>query len=136
MRLNGFEVLELIGGEVAVIFITPMKYAVRAFDVHAVDYPLNSSARNDWHKRWNSPGDGNAATGAAMLVESTQITDSRTTSSATEQSHAIWSMNRLCRFGRLYPFQVRRQRAPETGHLVNPVLLDPRQFIRNHDPTS
>jgi len=40
-RLDGFEVLELIGKEVAVIFVTAYdKYALRAFDVHAVDYLL------------------------------------------------------------------------------------------------
>jgi two-component system LytT family response regulator len=40
-RLNGFEVLELIGREVGVIFVTAHdKYALRAFEVHAVDYLL------------------------------------------------------------------------------------------------
>lgn len=40
-KLNGFEVLELIGGEVAVIFVTAFdQYAMRAFDEHAVDYLL------------------------------------------------------------------------------------------------
>jgi two-component system, LytTR family, response regulator len=40
-RLDGFEVLELVGGEVSVVFATAYdKYALRAFDVHAVDYLL------------------------------------------------------------------------------------------------
>ena len=40
-RLDGFEVLELVGREVNVIFVTAYdKYALRAFDVHAVDYLL------------------------------------------------------------------------------------------------
>jgi two-component system, LytTR family, response regulator len=40
-RLDGFEVLELVGREVSVIFITAYdKYALRAFEVHAVDYLL------------------------------------------------------------------------------------------------
>jgi two-component system LytT family response regulator len=40
-RLDGFEVLELIGREVSVIFVTAYdKYALRAFEVHAVDYLL------------------------------------------------------------------------------------------------
>ncbi len=38
-KLDGFEVLELIGQEVAVIFVTAYdQYAMRAFDEHAVDY--------------------------------------------------------------------------------------------------
>ena len=40
-RLDGFEVLDLVGDEVNVIFVTAYdKYALRAFDVHAVDYLL------------------------------------------------------------------------------------------------
>jgi two-component system LytT family response regulator len=40
-KLDGFEVLELIGNEVAVIFATAYdEHAIRAFDVHAVDYLL------------------------------------------------------------------------------------------------
>ena len=40
-KLDGFEVLELIGQEVAVIFVTAFdRHAIRAFDVHAVDYLL------------------------------------------------------------------------------------------------
>jgi two-component system, LytTR family, response regulator len=40
-KLDGFEVLELIGREVAVVFTTAYdQYAMRAFEVHAVDYLL------------------------------------------------------------------------------------------------
>src|SRR3989475_5583293 len=40
-RLDGFEVLELVGREVDVIFVTAYdKYALRAFEIHAVDYLL------------------------------------------------------------------------------------------------
>jgi len=40
-KLDGFEVLELVGTDAAVIFVTAYdKYAMRAFDVHAVDYLL------------------------------------------------------------------------------------------------
>jgi two-component system LytT family response regulator len=40
-KLDGFEVLELIGPDVAVIFVTAYdQYAMRAFDEHAVDYLL------------------------------------------------------------------------------------------------
>ena len=47
-KLDGFEVLELIGREVAVVFVTAYdEYALRAFEVHAVDYLLKpfSAAR-------------------------------------------------------------------------------------------
>jgi two-component system LytT family response regulator len=40
-KLSGFEVLELLGREVPVIFTTAYdQYALRAFEVHAVDYLL------------------------------------------------------------------------------------------------
>ena len=40
-KLDGFEVLELIGDEFAVVFVTAYdQHALRAFEVHAVDYLL------------------------------------------------------------------------------------------------
>ena len=40
-KLDGFEVLELVGGNISVIFVTAYdSYALRAFEVHAVDYLL------------------------------------------------------------------------------------------------
>ena len=44
-KLDGFEVLELIGGEVAVVFVTAFdEHAIRAFEVNAVDYLLKPVA--------------------------------------------------------------------------------------------
>src|SRR5678816_4663485 len=40
-KLDGFDVLELIGADVPVIFTTAYdQYAIKAFQVHAVDYLL------------------------------------------------------------------------------------------------
>jgi two-component system LytT family response regulator len=40
-KLDGFEVLELVDPAIAVVFVTAFdQYAVRAFEVHAVDYVL------------------------------------------------------------------------------------------------
>ena len=40
-KLTGFDVLELIGTDVPVIFVTAFdQFAMRAFEVHAVDYLL------------------------------------------------------------------------------------------------
>ncbi len=50
-KLDGFEVLELIGQEVAVIFVTAYdQYAMRAFDEHAVDYLLKPFSLERFHK--------------------------------------------------------------------------------------
>src|SRR3954469_11174858 len=44
-KLDGFEVLELLGRDQPVIFITAYdQYALRAFEVHAVDYLLKPFA--------------------------------------------------------------------------------------------
>jgi two-component system LytT family response regulator len=41
-KLDGFEVLELAGTEMAIVFTTAYdEYALKAFEVHAVDYLLN-----------------------------------------------------------------------------------------------
>jgi two-component system, LytTR family, response regulator len=45
-KLTGFDVLELIGAEASVIFTTAYdQYAMRAFEVHAVDYLLKPIGR-------------------------------------------------------------------------------------------
>src|SRR5450432_638273 len=46
-KLSGFDVLELIEQDVAVIFVTAYdQYAMKAFEVHAVDYLLKPIARD------------------------------------------------------------------------------------------
>jgi len=50
-RLDGFEVLDLVGRETNVIFITAYdQYAIRAFDVHAVDYLLKPFSTERLHE--------------------------------------------------------------------------------------
>jgi two-component system LytT family response regulator len=50
-KLDGFDVLELIGRDVPVIFITAYdEFALRAFEVHAVDYLLKPFARERLHE--------------------------------------------------------------------------------------
>ncbi len=45
-KLSGFDVLELIEADVAVVFVTAYdQYAMRAFEVHAVDYLLKPIGR-------------------------------------------------------------------------------------------
>ena len=45
-KLTGFDVLELVGTEIPVIFVTAYdQHAMRAFDVHAVDYLLKPVGR-------------------------------------------------------------------------------------------
>ena len=40
-KLNGFEVLDLVGTDRAVVFVTAYdEYALKAFEIHAVDYLL------------------------------------------------------------------------------------------------
>jgi two-component system LytT family response regulator len=46
-KLNGFEVLELVGGDVPVVFVTAYdEFALKAFEIHAVDYLLKPFTRD------------------------------------------------------------------------------------------
>ncbi len=50
-KLDGFEVLELIDREIAVIFVTAFdQYAMKAFDAHAVDYLLKPFSQDRFDK--------------------------------------------------------------------------------------
>jgi two-component system LytT family response regulator len=50
-KLDGFEVLELIGTDRAVVFVTAYdEYALRAFEIHAVDYLLKPFAAERFEK--------------------------------------------------------------------------------------
>jgi two-component system LytT family response regulator len=80
-KLDGFEVLELLGRTVPVIFTTAYdKYALRAFDVHAVDYLLKpfseerlaealTRARTRLAARAGGDGDGSPADVDAFVSE-------------------------------------------------------------------
>jgi two-component system LytT family response regulator len=50
-KLDGFEVLDLVGRDVAVVFTTAYdQYALRAFEVHAVDYLLKPVSAERLHE--------------------------------------------------------------------------------------
>jgi two-component system LytT family response regulator len=50
-KLDGFEVLDLVGAETAVIFTTAYdEYALRAFEVHAIDYLLKPFSHERLHQ--------------------------------------------------------------------------------------
>lgn len=79
-KLDGFDVLELIGGDTPVIFITAYdEYAIRAFEVHAVDYLLKPfsaerlaealvRARTRLHSRQRTPVEALVSTARAERV--------------------------------------------------------------------
>jgi two-component system LytT family response regulator len=53
-KLDGFEVLELLGRDQPVIFITAYdQYALKAFEVHAVDYLLKPYSAERFHEAIN-----------------------------------------------------------------------------------
>ena len=71
-KLDGFEVLELVGGDMAVVFATAYdEYALKAFEVHAVDYLLKPFGSERFEKALqharqrvggnSAPGSGNVA---------------------------------------------------------------------------
>lgn len=72
-KLDGFEVLELIGNETAVVFVTAHdNFAIRAFEVHAVDYlmkPVGASRFEAALKRAKERLEGKAPANAASPAE-------------------------------------------------------------------
>ena len=70
-KLDGFEVLELLGPEQAVVFITAYdQYALRAFEVHAVDYLLKPFSAERFQEAMARARERlRAKTGAPMNVE-------------------------------------------------------------------
>jgi two-component system LytT family response regulator len=75
-KLNGFEVLELVGRPVPVVFTTAYdQYALRAFEVHAVDYLLKPFSEERFaealsHARTRLQGREPAADLDALVAES------------------------------------------------------------------
>jgi two-component system LytT family response regulator len=68
-KLDGFEVLELVGGAVPVIFVTAYdEYALRAFEVHAVDYLLKPFARERLSAAIDRVRDRDAGAGPAPAL--------------------------------------------------------------------
>jgi two-component system, LytTR family, response regulator len=79
-KLDGFEVLELIGNDTAVVFVTAHdNFAIRAFEVHAVDYllkPVGATRFEAALKRAKERLEGKApanATSAADLAAAARL---------------------------------------------------------------
>lgn len=72
-KLDGFEVLELIGNETAVVFVTAHdNFAIRAFEVHAVDYlmkPVGAGRFEAALKRAKERLEGKAPANAPSAAE-------------------------------------------------------------------
>ncbi len=75
-KLDGFEVLELIGNETAVVFVTAHdNFAIRAFEVHAVDYLMKPVGANRFEaalkrakERLESKAPSNAVSAAELAA--------------------------------------------------------------------
>jgi two-component system, LytTR family, response regulator len=91
-KLNGFEVLELIGQEVAVIFVTAYdQYAMRAFDEHAVDYLLKPFSLERFQKALDRARQRVAAKGSPRepAVQAAPVELARAARAPEEYLHRI-----------------------------------------------
>jgi two-component system LytT family response regulator len=139
-KLDGFEVLELVGRETAVVFTTAYdEYALRAFDVHAIDYLLKPFGR-DRLRQALERARGRLSKGAAALLPGEVARAPGTWLSrvvirdgsevhvvpidridyieAQDDYVAVWSGERS------------RLKEQTLGHLEQ--QLDPRRFVRIH----
>ena len=98
-KLDGFEVLELIGTSAAVVFVTAHdNYAIRAFEVHAVDYLLKPFGCDRFEAALTRAKDRlSSASSAAMFAQRAASTSSALTlrprrrrppPSSTSRSHS------------------------------------------------
>ncbi len=77
-KLNGFEVLELLGRSVPVIFTTAFdQYALRAFDVHAVDYLLKPFSEERFAEALSRVRQQRAAAGNTTMDVPALVADAR-----------------------------------------------------------
>jgi two-component system LytT family response regulator len=142
-KLDGFEVLELVGRETAVVFTTAYdEYALRAFDVHAIDYLLKPFGR-DRLRQALERARGRLSKGAAALLPGEVVAAARAPGTwlsrvvirdgsevhvvpidridyieAQDDYVAVWSGERS------------RLKEQTLGHLEQ--QLDPRRFVRIH----
>jgi len=73
-KLNGFEVLELLEERPKIIFVTAYdEYAVRAFDVHAVDYLLKPFSRERFDEAMRRAGEGVPGEALESLVREAHL---------------------------------------------------------------
>jgi two-component system LytT family response regulator len=83
-KLDGFEVLELVGRHVPVIFVTAYdEFAVRAFEIHAIDYllkPFSEERINEAieraHTRLARPAEPPSSSGEPQVTATTATTAS------------------------------------------------------------
>jgi two-component system LytT family response regulator len=69
-KLDGFEVLELLGRDQPVVFITAYdQYALRAFEVHAVDYLLKPFSAERFQEAMGRARERRRAKAAALPVD-------------------------------------------------------------------
>ncbi|OCX51849.1 DNA-binding response regulator [Mucilaginibacter sp. PPCGB 2223] len=70
-KINGFEMLELVESQPAVIFTTAFdEYAIKAFETHAVDYLLKPFSKDRFHKAVEKYV--NQATAAPVATKNTE----------------------------------------------------------------
>lgn len=77
-KLNGFEVIELLGRSVPVIFTTAFdQYALRAFEVHAVDYLLKPFSEERFAEALSRVRQHRAAAGNTAMDVPSLVADAR-----------------------------------------------------------
>jgi two-component system LytT family response regulator len=117
-KLDGFEVLELVGRHVPVIFVTAYdEFAVRAFEIHAIDYllkPFSAERINDAIERARArltpaPKAAVAASTAAAAAD----TDASQASPASTST-----------LPEITPQQLRAEAKPPSGPLERVLIRD------------
>ena len=115
-KLDGFEVLELVGRHVPVIFVTAYdEFAVRAFEIHAIDYllkPFSAERINDAIERARarlSPASKASAATAGTATAPAPAAAATTEADAPQAKPGLPEIT---------PQQLRAEAKPPTGPLA------------------
>lgn len=142
-KLDGFEVLELLDPHPAVIFVTAYdQHALRAFEIHAVDYLLKPFSEARFEEAL-AHAKARIAQGRAVPVEA--VTLSASAKSDTQMDRIVvkdGTKVTLIPLATLDYVQAQDDyvllKTPEKGHLKQQTLasleqrLDPKRFLRIH----
>lgn len=142
-KLDGFEVLELLDPQPVVIFVTAYdQHALRAFEVHAVDYLLKPFSRDRFEEALQR-AKARLEQGQGTRIQATELSGS---------AKGDWPLDRivvkdgakvtLIPLAKLDYIQAQDDyvllKTPEKGHLKQQTLasleqrLDPKRFMRIH----
>src|SRR5688572_2702451 len=142
-KITGFEMLELLEHPPAVIFTTAYdEYAIRAFELHAIDYLLKPFDQDRFDKaiaKWaEQKKDGAAEKGTRELLESASLSPSQSQRIVVKSGskikiipvHEVFYLEAADDYVKIYTSEGYFLKNKTMTHFEK--VLDQQQFVRSH----